>query len=190
MWGIGRPPCGRRGGHRVAALLALALVASACGGDDEPELTVQERLSAIEGRELTQAEVDEHLATGAMLCRMDDDILDAVWFRLDDDQLDFQDFVFSEICPDRSTFYAGQTGRIVTEDAEKSGLITSTTRPTITAPASASTTTRLPTIIPAPSDSGSVTTSAPPGATSQTVATTRSTTGGIGPSSTAIGEGG
>lgn len=136
-------------------LLALAVLAAACG-DDEPETTVEEALAEVEGRELTQTEIDERLAVGATLCRLDDEVLDAVWQRLDDDQLAFQDVVFSFVCPDRATFYAGLTGRYVTEEAENSGVVTSTTRRSTTTTTTATTLspTLAPraTIGPAPSD--------------------------------------
>lgn len=110
-------------------LLAVALVASACGGDEEPELTLEDRLELIEGRPLTAVEVADRLSVASALCEMDEPILDAVWRRLSEEQLEFQDFVFAQICPDRSIFYAGLTGRYVTEAAEESGVVTSTTPP-------------------------------------------------------------
>lgn len=110
-------------------LFALAVLASACGSDGEPELTLEERLEAIEGRALTAVEVADKLSVAEALCVMDEAVLDAVWRQLTDDQLAFQDFAFGQICPDRSVFYAGLTGRYVTEEAESSGVVTSTTKP-------------------------------------------------------------
>ncbi len=113
----------------LVVLLAIGLLAGACGGDEEPELTLEDRLEVIEGRPLTAVEVADRLSTASALCEMDEPILDAVWRRLSEDQLEFQDFVFAHICPDRSIFYAGLTGRYVTEEAENSGVVTSTTPP-------------------------------------------------------------
>ncbi|MEM7274700.1 MAG: hypothetical protein AAF547_16565 [Actinomycetota bacterium] len=118
--------------RKLLLILALGVAATACGGDEAPELTDAEVLAAIEGRPLTESEVAERLEVGATICQLDEPVLDAMWRRLDDDQLAFQDFVFERICPDRSIFYAGQTGRYVTEEAEDSGVVTSTTRPVST----------------------------------------------------------
>lgn len=126
------------------------MLLAACGDDEPPELTIEERLATVEGRTLTAVEVEEQLALGATLCRMDETILDAVWFKLSDDQLEFQDVVFGHLCPERSVFYAGRTGRFVTEEAEGSGVVTSTTRPATTEATALSTSARA-TIAPAPS---------------------------------------
>lgn len=118
-----------RGLRFCLLLLASVLVASACGGEDEPELTLEDRLEIVEGRPLTAVEVADRLSVASALCEMDEPILNAVWRRLTEEQLEFQDFVFAHICPDRSVFYAGLTGRYVTEEAENSGVVTSTTPP-------------------------------------------------------------
>lgn len=110
-------------------LMSLALLAAACGGEDEPELTTEEQLELIEGRPLTAVEVTDLLNVASALCDLDEPVLDAVWQRLSTEQLEFQDFVFSETCPERSVFYAGLTGRYVTDEAVNSGVVTSTTRP-------------------------------------------------------------
>lgn len=117
----------------VVVVMAVIMIAGACGGaDEEPELTDAERLALIEGRSLTESEVAELLEVGATLCQLDETVLDAMWRRLTDDQMAFQDFVFERICPDRSVFYAGLTGRYVTDAATESGVVTSTTRPEVT----------------------------------------------------------
>jgi hypothetical protein len=116
----------------LALGLALAVLLSACGGDEEPELTFEDRLTLLEGRTLTPAEVADRAAIGEALCRLDEKVLEHVWLRLDDDELDFQDLVVSMLCPDRAVEYAGYTGRYVTDEAEQSGVVTSTTRPTTT----------------------------------------------------------
>lgn len=118
---------------RAAASLAVAVVAlSACGDDEEPELTFEEQLVELEGRSLTPAEVAERVDVGETVCQMDDRILDELWQQLSDDQLEFQDLIIAELCPERAILYAGHTGRFVTEEAEESGVRTSTTRPTST----------------------------------------------------------
>jgi len=42
---------------------------------------------------------------------MDDDVLRAVWAEMNDEQLEFQDFVFTQECGDRNPLYAASTGR-------------------------------------------------------------------------------
>lgn len=142
----------------VATLAVSAVLLSACGEDEPPGPTIEERLADAEGRELTASEVDEKLALGNTLCRMDEPILGAIWLRLNDVQMAYQDVVFGHLCPERSIFYAGQTGRLVTEEAEKSGIVTSTTGPgevttsSTAATGSESTTAGGATIAPAPSE--------------------------------------
>ena len=179
--GAGGGPAPRERGLSKKPLLAVGLGAAvllaACGGDDEPELTFEDRLNLLAESPLTAAEVAERAAVGQALCRLDGAVLDEVWLRLDEDQLDFQDIVFSMLCPERATLYAGHTGRYVTEEAEQSGVVTSTTRPT-TSTSTTSTTPR-PTLTRTPTtatagDPGSATTaagSAPTGATFGTSAT-------------------
>lgn len=130
--------------RRWLAALPLAIVAlmlSGCGDDEVPELTFEEQLVELEGRSLTPAEVAERVDVGQTLCQMDDRILDQLWQELTDDQLDFQDLVVAELCPERAILYAGHTGRFVTEEAQQSGVRTSTTRPTSTTSTTGSSTT-------------------------------------------------
>jgi hypothetical protein len=157
---------------------AAALLVSACGGDDEPELTFEDRLNLLEDEPLTPAEVADRAEVGEALCRLDDSVLDEIWIRLDDDQLDFQDVVFSMLCPDRAVLYAGLTGRYVTEEAEESGVVTSTTRPpsTVTRPSTPIGPTLAPsTTAGSPPGTGSATTTTDPSA--PLTSTTSSTTG-------------
>jgi hypothetical protein len=131
---------------RAAASLAVAVVAlSACGDDEEPELTFEEQLVELEGRSLTPAEVAERVDVGETVCQMDDRILDELWQQLSDDQLEFQDLIIAELCPERAILYAGHTGRFVTDEAEESGVRTSTTRPTSTTATTTSPSTTRPT---------------------------------------------
>ncbi len=154
-----------RAGRRfpiVAAIIATAaLFLGACSDDEEPEMTIEERLAVVEGRALTAAEVDQRLDLGETLCRMDDLILGAVWLRLDEAQLEFQDVVFGHLCPERSTLYAAETGRVVNEAAEDVG-DTSTTSPDSTPDTSQpSTTPATATITPTTAGGGPTTSSAP-----------------------------
>ena len=159
-----------------AVVVATALLAACGGGDDPPELTFEDRLVQLEGRPLTPAELAERAEVGATLCLLDDRVLDEMWQQLSDEQLDFQDIVIAELCPDRAILYAGHTGRFVTEEAEESGVRTSTTRPTsttaaVSGPTSRPTTGAGPGSIPSPSPDPS----SPTTASSTTVSSTTTT---------------
>lgn len=169
----------------IVAFASLSLLAAACG-EDEPELTIEERLADVEGRELTETEVGDKLATAGILCQMDEQVLDALWQQLNERQLNFQDVVFSQICPDRAIFYAGLTGRYVTDEAVESGVVTSTTRPTTTTTAPATvvpTTAPRATIAPAPTTAAGVDSDSTGGAETDTPPT-------LGSATTRVGEGG
>jgi hypothetical protein len=144
--------------------------------EEQPELTVEERLALVEGRTLTVAEVTELLGVGKALCELHEQILDEVWRRLGDDQLEFQDFVFAHLCPERSVTYAAHTGRYVTEEAERSGVVPSTTRPPQAVPSTDRPTTTVTTsrVTPPPSTADGTTTTTAPGSPT-TVAVTGST---------------
>ena len=172
-----------QGGRRAPAtgwligILVVAVVAVGAAvaiyrlrGDAEPELTIEERLELIEGRSLTAAEVSGLLDVGQALCDLDDAVLDEIWIRLDEDQLDFQDFVFAHLCPERSTLYAASTGRYVTEEAEKSGVTTSTSTAATSAPPSSRPSTS--TATRPPSDGGPEPTGTTIAATSTSATTT------------------
>ncbi len=159
----------------LAVALAVALPAAACGGDDEPELTFEDRLVELEGRTLTPAEVAERVEIGETLCRMDDQVLDEMWQQLSDDQLEFQDLIVAELCPERAILYAGHTGRFVTEEAEESGVRTSTTRPTSTTVTTSRPTTTRPTTVTTGGVTGSSSESSDPSTTSSTAQAPSST---------------
>lgn len=88
------------------ALVATAMAVSlaGCGGGDE-DLTTAEQLEKLAGRRLTEAEVDEQLALADLLCGFDDRVLARIWDQLDARQLEFQDYVFGQHCPDRRELY-------------------------------------------------------------------------------------
>lgn len=100
---------------RTAIAIVLAFSAAACS-DDEPEVTRADLLAEIEGRSLSEAEIEERESVARALCQMDDDVLRAVWAEMDNDQLAFQDFVFTQECGDRNPLYADSTGRFATEN--------------------------------------------------------------------------
>ncbi len=94
----------------ITVVLGMALTATACSkGEAGP--TQAEVLAAIEGRQLSQAEVEEREQVAQALCRMDAAVLQEIWRELDADQLEFQDFVFTRTCAERNAFYAETTGR-------------------------------------------------------------------------------
>ena len=84
-------------------LLALGLLAS-CGAAED-ELTTEQQLEKLVGRPLTSTEVDEQLALADTMCAFDDDVLSEIWYQLDARQLEFQDWVFGQHCPDRLPDY-------------------------------------------------------------------------------------
>ncbi len=101
----------------ITAVVAtvMTLSAAACS-DDDPEVTRADLLAEIEGRSLSEAEIEERESVARALCQMDADILRAVWAQMDNDQLAFQDFVFTQECGDRNPLYAESTGRFSTEN--------------------------------------------------------------------------
>ncbi len=98
----------------TAVAVVLVFSVSACS-DDEPEVTRADLLAEIEGRSLSEAEIEERESVARALCQMDDDVLRAVWAEMDNDQLAFQDFVFTQECGDRNPLYADSTGRFATD---------------------------------------------------------------------------
>lgn len=147
----------------AVAALALGSLLTGCS-DDEPELTVEQRLEAVEGRTLSPNEVDQLLSLADDLCRLDEVVLDNLWTKLDGDQFDYQDFVFGYQCPERSTLYALHTGRVVTDEAAEA--TEGSILPTSTVP------TTLPTTVPTTESTGR------PAAPSRTPTTTAPATGG------------
>ncbi len=100
----------RRRRSSILAVILAAMVFAGCSGS-EPELSDAEILNELEGRELTTAELAEREQVADTLCRLDDAVLVEVWDQLSAKQLEFQDFVFSRTCDDRSQLYAEATGR-------------------------------------------------------------------------------
>ncbi len=95
---------------------SLAVGSLAACSDDDPESTRAELLAEIEGRSLSEAEIEEREAVARALCQMDDDVLRAVWADMNSEQLAFQDFVFTQECGDRNPLYAASTGRFATDN--------------------------------------------------------------------------
>jgi hypothetical protein len=84
-------------------LLAFGFLAS-CGAAED-ELTTEQQLEKLVGHTLTSTEVDEQLALADTMCAFDDDVLGQIWYQLDARQLEFQDWVFGQHCPDRLPDY-------------------------------------------------------------------------------------
>ena len=101
----------RWGRGSIPALVLSATVAFVGCSGSEPELSDAEILNELEGRELTTAELAEREQVANTLCRLDDAVLVEVWDQLSAKQLEFQDFVFSRTCDNRSQLYAEATGR-------------------------------------------------------------------------------
>ncbi len=99
----------------LAIFLVLLLVAAACS-NPEPEITRAELLAEVEGRELSEAEVEERTQVMQALCRMDDAVLLEMWSEMNNEQLAFQDIVITEECPQRINLYATATGRFVADE--------------------------------------------------------------------------
>ncbi len=99
----------------IVGLSALLVLTAACS-DDEPDVSRAELLAQIEGRSLSEAEVEEREIVARALCRMDDDLLRTVWANMTSEQLAFQDFVFTQECGNRNALYAASTGRFTTEE--------------------------------------------------------------------------
>ncbi len=99
----------------IAAVIAAALLSTAGCSDDDPEVTRAELLAEIEGRSLSEAEIEERESVARALCQMDDDVLRAMWADMDNEQLAFQDFVFTQECGDRNPLYADSTGRFAAD---------------------------------------------------------------------------
>lgn len=96
-------------------IVALSIAVLGCSGASDDPLTVTEALEAATGDALTAAEVSSLLESAEVLCSLSDSVLENVWASLDDNQLNFQDFVFSNQCPDRLDSYRAATGRLVQE---------------------------------------------------------------------------
>lgn len=99
----------------IAAVIAAAMLSTAACSDDDPEATRAELLAEIEGRSLSEAEIEERESVARALCQMDDDVLRAMWADMDNEQLAFQDFVFTQECGDRNPLYADSTGRFTAD---------------------------------------------------------------------------
>jgi hypothetical protein len=86
----------------ITAATTSALAGCADGGS---ELTTEDLLEKLAGHHLTTAEMAEQLELADLLCGFDDRVLVEIWIRLDARQLEFQDYVFGQRCPDRLSAY-------------------------------------------------------------------------------------
>ncbi len=110
-------PGAARSAARGVAVVVLGFtgILAGCGGDDEP--TVADLFSEAEGRTLSESELVDAQRTARLLCQLDPAVLTELWGRLDEQQLEFQDVVFSRECPDRLALYAEATGRFSTAES-------------------------------------------------------------------------
>ena len=105
------------GRNLICAAVGIVGVLGLAGcSESEPEVTRADLLAEIEGRSLSEAEIEERESVARALCQMDDDVLRAVWAEMDNEQLAFQDFVFTQECGDRNPLYADSTGRFSTDE--------------------------------------------------------------------------
>jgi hypothetical protein len=102
----------------------LSLLVAGCGGTGD-ELTTEQQLEKLAGRTLTSTEVDERLALADTMCGFDDHVLTEIWDQLDPRQLEFQDWVFGQHCPDRLAAY--EEARPETGDVDPAILRSTTT---------------------------------------------------------------
>lgn len=128
----------------MAPVMAMGLVIGSLLGacsDDTPQVSIEDHLELIAGRQLTPAEVERQLEVATTMCDMDLTLLAEIWGELSERQLAFQDFVFGTHCPELSVDYALATGRAV-NDAAEAALVKRENQP----PESTSSTLRLPSL--------------------------------------------
>ncbi len=116
---------------KIVAALTLAVFGSACSSQPPEERSFKADLELRLGRQLSPTEVVEYKDAADLLCSMDEEILQQIWLDLDDDEFDFQTFVFTQECPERESLY--REARL-----ERNSTTTSST--TTTTPAQTSTT--------------------------------------------------
>ena len=121
---------------RFGVPLAAALLFGTACAEEPIEPSAAEVLAIIEGRELTPAEVAERQEVAQLLCGMDDQVLTLMWADMSPSQLEFQDWVFGQVCRERSDAYATATGRF-----SSSGTGSTTTAPATTTSSLAESTT-------------------------------------------------
>ena len=69
----------------TASLVMLGVLGVSACSDDEPEVTRAELLAEIEGRSLSEAEIEERESVARALCAMDDEVLRAIWSEMDNE---------------------------------------------------------------------------------------------------------
>lgn len=158
----------------IGAVIIVATVAlSGCGGGGD-DLTIEQQMSKLSGRSLSTAEVEEQLALADLMCGFDSRVLTEIWIRLDARELEFQDYVFGQHCPDRLSVYADVRPNTGTVDPDLDGADLDTDDPAVT-PDEATDLLDSITGTDDKADSTSTSTTSRP-ATSTTSSTTRSTT--------------
>ncbi|MGI9616637.1 MAG: hypothetical protein ACR2QO_27210 [Acidimicrobiales bacterium] len=102
---VARRPPRRAAGPVIGGFVLLVFGLLASCGAAEDELTTEEQLEKLAGQTLTSTEVEEQLALADTMCAFDDAVLGEIWDQLDSRQLEFQDWVFGQHCPDRLPDY-------------------------------------------------------------------------------------
>jgi hypothetical protein len=167
------------GGRLCCVILGVSLLVAGCGSGSS-ELTTEELLEKLAGRTLSTAEVAEQLEKADLLCGFDRQVLIEIWDRLDARQLEFQDYVFGQRCPDRLSIYEEARPTTGTAPVTSSTTTTSTSSPVSDevfdhiGPATTSTTSTTPPTKNSPSTTTSTTTR--PSSSTTTPSTTRRTT--------------
>ncbi len=117
-------PTSRRNTGSLLWLVTMAVITTAVlvvggFGTGQEDLTPEQMVAKVAGPELSQAEIEERLALADLLCGLEARVLNALWTRLDAQELEFQDWVFGHRCPDRLSTYAPvrpETGNAVRLD--------------------------------------------------------------------------
>lgn len=89
------------------AMVITTLAGVGCSVVSEPtDLTEAEQLRKLEGHPLSQLEIDNRLELADLMCGFDRRLLQQIWSKLDAKELEFQDFVFGQRCPDQLLLYS------------------------------------------------------------------------------------
>jgi len=83
----------------VAAILSAAALTS-CGRNSS-ELTIHEKVEKVAGTTYTSSEIARQLEVADALCRFDRRVLREIWIQLSPQQMEMQDLLVAERCPER-----------------------------------------------------------------------------------------